>query len=420
MAPCSLLVALQLVVLISGLFGPAAAVKDLSDWQSGFITHYGGKQDGMQASNPSFGTKDVSYEGACGYGSIPKDQYPYFSVAALSPSNSFAQAGPLKGCGQCFQIQCEGDMSGKDVCQKDSKGKPLSVLVMISDVCPECEANHIDVQSLAFAKMANPDIGRIKVTYRRVECAPPESVQVSVLDFAGSNGWLRLNIQDTGGRGAVKTVQVKGSNSGSWQPLTNSWGATWELSNAPSPPLDFKITTDDGSEVTANGVIKQNGGISSNGVTQVKFDTGAQFAINDPAVQQVTAFSGEQDPMLVTSDTPGNGGSSSGSKNSSSSGNSTSSGAPSMSVNAPPSSGSGSSSSSNGGGSSGSSNGGSQGCADVAPPGNYPCSQWKAWSKCSEDWLVKGNYCAASCSRCSGGSSSSSSSNSGRKMLRLG
>mgnify|MGYP001027392199 FL=1 len=43
--------------------------------------------------------------------------------------------------------------------------------------------------------MANPDIGRIKVTYRRVECAPPESVQVSVLDFAGSNGWLRLNIQ---------------------------------------------------------------------------------------------------------------------------------------------------------------------------------------------------------------------------------
>ena len=40
-----------------------------------------------------------------------------------------------------------------DVCIKDSQGKPKSVLVMISDTCPECEAEHIDVQSLAFAKV---------------------------------------------------------------------------------------------------------------------------------------------------------------------------------------------------------------------------------------------------------------------------
>ena len=45
-------------------------------------------------------------QGACGYGVIPKDKYPYFSVAALSPNNSFYKNGPVNGCGECFQIQC--------------------------------------------------------------------------------------------------------------------------------------------------------------------------------------------------------------------------------------------------------------------------------------------------------------------------
>ncbi len=52
-------------------------------------------------------------------------------------------------------------------------------------------------------QLANPDIGRIKVTYRRVECAPPQDIQVSVMDFAGSNGWLRLVIK-VGGAGRVQ------------------------------------------------------------------------------------------------------------------------------------------------------------------------------------------------------------------------
>lgn len=39
------------------------------------------------------------------------------------------------------------------VCKKDAAGKPLSVLVMITDSCPECESDHLDVQSLAFGKV---------------------------------------------------------------------------------------------------------------------------------------------------------------------------------------------------------------------------------------------------------------------------
>jgi hypothetical protein len=62
---------------------------------------------------------------------------------------------------------------------------------------------------------------------------------------------LATLLQTTGGRGAVKSVHVKGSNSGSWIPMTNTWGAAWELSSAPAPPLDFKIVTDNGEEVSA-------------------------------------------------------------------------------------------------------------------------------------------------------------------------
>ncbi len=37
---------------------------------------------------------------------MDKTKYPYWSVAALSPSNPFYIAGPIAGCGQCFEIQC--------------------------------------------------------------------------------------------------------------------------------------------------------------------------------------------------------------------------------------------------------------------------------------------------------------------------
>ena len=57
-------------------------------------------------------TLPLTPAGSCGYGTISKDQYPYFTVAALSPQNSFYQAGPLDGCGECFAIQCTDPRPG--------------------------------------------------------------------------------------------------------------------------------------------------------------------------------------------------------------------------------------------------------------------------------------------------------------------
>jgi Expansin C-terminal domain len=256
---------------------------------------------------------------------------------------------------------------------------------MITDSCPECGSDHLDIQALAFAKIAKPEVGRIKVNYRRVECLVPSDMKVSVADFSGSGGWIRLSVDDTGGRGAVKQLYVKGSGESDWRAMDNTFGAAWELSSSPSVPLDFKFVCDDGEEVVASGVVKQNGGISGGLSSPVSFSTGKQFTINDPAATTVTASDGPNDPMLVTSTTPGatDGGSSSSSSSSSSSNSSSSS------------SSSGSSSNSS--------------CEDKQPSSGGDCNYQKAQGNCEEDWLKSGGYCQKTCGACG--------SSSGRRLL---
>ena len=110
---------------------------------------------------------------------------------------------------------------------------------MISDECPECEANHIDMQALTFNKVSwsyavaqllcsaatlhaihgaeqshRPSSsqrsdkprkpctlqiapmlnGRIDMQYRRVECTPPMPVNVQIDGNDGTGGWLRLAV----------------------------------------------------------------------------------------------------------------------------------------------------------------------------------------------------------------------------------
>ena len=51
-------------------------------------------------SHPSAMLTPLAYlQGACGYGYIKKNEWPYWSVGALTPSNQFALAGPAHACG---------------------------------------------------------------------------------------------------------------------------------------------------------------------------------------------------------------------------------------------------------------------------------------------------------------------------------
>ena len=55
-------------------------------------------------------------------------------------------------------------------------------------------------------------------------------------------------MQTNGGSGGVRSVQVKGPNSG-WTGLKNIFGAAWEIPQQPQLPLDLHVTADSGQEV---------------------------------------------------------------------------------------------------------------------------------------------------------------------------
>eukprot|EP00884_Botryococcus_braunii_P005988 jgi/Botrbrau1/15390/Bobra.43_2s0018.1 len=190
----------------------------LGDWRTGIATHYGGAQDGMDPYSPSFGT----------------------SVG-----------------------RCNSDPSQR------------SVTVMITDACPECGEDHMDIQALTFnkvrivhlllywlLKMAPMAIGRIAMRYRQVECAAPGELKIEVDKNYGSGKWLRLMVEEVAGVGSIKQVQIKGQNS-DWQGMNNYWGAAWELGTTPHPPLDIRVVDSTGREVTAFGAIKADGQIGT-------------------------------------------------------------------------------------------------------------------------------------------------------------
>ena len=115
-------------------------------------------------------------KGSCGFGMLDKGAWPYWSVAALSTENSFFKAGPLNGCGQCFEVRCvdlDGPWKGRCITGPNQ----VSVIVQITDSCPECGADHLDMQALTFHKLAPMEVGRVNIEYRRVECVPPKKVR---------------------------------------------------------------------------------------------------------------------------------------------------------------------------------------------------------------------------------------------------
>jgi hypothetical protein len=184
----------------------------------------------------------------------------------------------------------------------------------------------------------------------------------------GQDKWLRLFVEQAGGKAEVKQVQIRPSGgSAAWIDLTNKWGSAWEVPKAPPYPLDVNIVGAEGDTVTSYGVLVSAGQLG-------KMPTNVQFKITNPA-----------DSALITSV------SGSGSAGQSSS-------AP---ASPPPSS-------SAGGGSGGGD------CDDVPASTFWSCGDQRKWGQCEQWWMKAGGkgangsnapkgYCRRTCGACSGG-----------------
>lgn len=107
---------------------------------------------------------------ACGF-DITSDT----DVTAL-PDPDFAESA---ACGACV------DVTGP-------KGK---VTVRVVDLCPDCEADHIDLSAQAFAKIADPSLGRVAITYRAVACSVTGPMSYRVKE-GSSEYWTAIQIRN--------------------------------------------------------------------------------------------------------------------------------------------------------------------------------------------------------------------------------
>ena len=284
-----------LFMLISvGCFWKCSAetVIPLSEWNAGVVANFGGPADMKDPQEASFGLLD----GSCGYGKQDRSTWPFWKVAAISPENRIVKQNrnPLEGCGACLQIACGDDSEGTSCIGQ-------GLVVQVVDTCQDCAPDTMVIPySLYIQSIGEQGSGRTPMVYRQVECEPPAggNIRVDVSEFReAAGGFIKLALEWVAGSGAIRSVELRESVYGGedvievptygWQPMTNAYGAIWELSGIPNVPIDMRIVGDDDQVLIAREAIKIPAPATFS--TSVQFKTaGNSNSIQPPSVEPET------------------------------------------------------------------------------------------------------------------------------------
>lgn len=96
-------------------------------------------------------------------------------VTALPPDDYAGSAA----CGACVEVA-------------GPKGK---VTVRAVDLCPDCESGHIDLSAQAFAKIADPVLGHVAITYQAVACNVTGPMAYRVKE-GSSKYWTAIQVRN--------------------------------------------------------------------------------------------------------------------------------------------------------------------------------------------------------------------------------
>lgn len=163
-------------------------------------------------------TGDGTFYAADGTGNCSFDKSADLMVAAMNHTDYAGSAV----CGECVQID----------------GPSGSVTVRIVDQCPECKPGDIDLSAEAFAKMADPKLGRVSISWKVVSCGLPGPIQYRFKE--GSNPyWTAVQIRNA--ENAILSVEAM--KNGAFEKLDRAdYDYFIDSSGLGDGPYHFRVT----------------------------------------------------------------------------------------------------------------------------------------------------------------------------------
>ncbi|CAD7696153.1 unnamed protein product [Ostreobium quekettii] len=221
--------------------GPPVA----SGWSEGYMNPFG------KAADPFVEV------GGCAYDELDSREYPFYNVMLVAEGSAFVAGKTLDGCGSCYEIQCA------DTAERCKDG-PLStsIIAMVGGNCDEgCDDTDFNLHTGAFSQLAAARGGGIQVRIREAPCTPDGNVVVNIEEYRASDGgYVKFAVRNIPGDGGLTSVEIKGSNEvGGWFEADNTFGAAWEASVLPDPPLDLRLTNTEGEQLVLKAIISVPG-----------------------------------------------------------------------------------------------------------------------------------------------------------------
>jgi expansin len=131
-------------------------------------------------------------------------------------------------------------------------GPKGSVTVRIVDLCPECQAGHLDLSQEAFAKIADLYLGRVSITWQVV--SPDLSGPFAYHFKDGSNQWWTA-VQIRNHRNPVAKLEYL-NDGGQWVSVRRTSYNYFVQTNPGmgTGPYTFRVTDTYGNQLTDSGI----------------------------------------------------------------------------------------------------------------------------------------------------------------------
>ncbi|MFD6692670.1 expansin EXLX1 family cellulose-binding protein [Micromonospora aurantiaca (nom. illeg.)] len=179
----------------------------------------------------------------------------------------------------------------------DVTGPRGTVRVLVMDQCPECAPGHLDLSAEAFARIADPVQGVVKVSYRAVVNPRLSGPLTFRMKEGSSQWWFAVLVGDHGN--PLRSVEVR--QNGSWRAAQRQDYNYWLIASGAGPgPYEIRVTDVYGHRATATGIRMLPGQVQRSKTRMY----GADPATSRPTPKKPTPAPRTPTPSPPTSLTP--------------------------------------------------------------------------------------------------------------------